>query len=39
MELRGLNFYIHDSVIESYIPTIGLPILQQENMWTYPRNK
>ncbi len=31
MKLRGLspNSYIH-----LYIPTVGLPILLQENMWT-----
>ncbi len=31
-ELRGLspNFHIHVSVSDSYIPTIGLPILLQE---------
>ena len=35
-ELRGLsfNFHIHVSVSDLYIPTIGLPILLQENMWT-----
>jgi hypothetical protein len=39
-ELRGLNpnFYIHVSVSDLYIPTIGLPILSQENMWTDPGN-
>ncbi len=26
------------SVNDIYIPTIGLPILQQENMWTDPGN-
>jgi len=33
-ELRGLspNFHIHVSVSDLYIPTIGLPILLQENM-------
>jgi hypothetical protein len=32
-ELCGLspNFYIHVSVSDLYIPTIGLPILLQEN--------
>jgi hypothetical protein len=37
-ELRGHspNFHIHVSVNHLYIPTIGLPILLQENMWTYP---
>ncbi len=36
-ELRGLSpsFHIHVSVSDyTYIPTIGLPILLQENMWT-----
>jgi hypothetical protein len=35
-ELRGRspNFHIHVSVSDLYIPTIGLPILLQENMWT-----
>jgi hypothetical protein len=35
-EFRGLipNFHIHVSVSDLYISTIGLPILQQENMWT-----
>ncbi len=39
-ELRSLspNFHIHVSVSDLYIPTIGLPILRQENMWTYPGN-
>jgi hypothetical protein len=39
-ELRGLspNFYIHVSVSDLYNPTIGLPILLQENMWTDPGN-
>ncbi len=39
-ELRGLshNFHIHVSVSDLYSPTIGLPILLQENMWTDPRN-
>jgi hypothetical protein len=37
-ELRGhsLNFHILVSVGDLYIPTIDLPILLQENMWTYP---
>jgi hypothetical protein len=30
------NFRIHVSVSDLYIPTIGLPILVQENMWTDP---
>jgi hypothetical protein len=36
MKLRGLvpNSYIHISVSDLYIPTIGLPILLQENRWT-----
>jgi hypothetical protein len=36
MELRGLspNFHIHVSVSDLYIPTIGLPILLPETMWT-----
>ncbi len=39
-ELRGLspNFTIHVSVSDLYIPPVGLPILQQENMWTDPGN-
>ncbi len=39
-ELRGLspNFHIHESVSDLYIPTIGLPILLQENLWTDPGN-
>jgi hypothetical protein len=38
MKLRGLvpNSYIHVSVSDLYIPTIGLPILLQENRWTDP---
>ncbi len=37
-ELHALspNFHIHVSVSDLYIPTIGLPILLQENMWTDP---
>jgi hypothetical protein len=37
-ELRDLspNFHIHVSVSDLYIPTIGLPILQQENRWNDP---
>ncbi len=27
---RGLDFYIHASVSDLYIPTIGLPILLEE---------
>jgi hypothetical protein len=39
-ELRGLspNFHIHVSVSDLNIPTTGLPILLQENMWTDPGN-
>jgi hypothetical protein len=39
-ELRVLspNLYIHVAVSDLYIPTIGLPILRQENMWTNPGN-
>jgi hypothetical protein len=40
-ELRGSsvpNFHIHESVSDSYIPAISLPILLQENMWTEPKN-
>jgi hypothetical protein len=32
------NFHIHVSVRDLYIPTIGLPILLQENVWTDPGN-
>jgi hypothetical protein len=34
------NFRIHShvSVSDLYIPTIGLPVLPQENMWNVPRN-
>ncbi len=37
-ELRDLshNYYIHVSVSDLYITTIGLPFLLQENMWTAP---
>jgi hypothetical protein len=37
-ELCGLSpdFHIHVSVSDLYIPTIGLPILLQEIMWTDP---
>ncbi len=37
-ELHGLspNFHVHVSVSNLYIPTIGLPVLLQENMWTDP---
>jgi hypothetical protein len=39
-ELGGLspNFHIHVSVSDLYFPTIRLPILLQENMWTDPEN-
>jgi hypothetical protein len=39
-ELRGVspNFHIHVSVSNSYIPSSGLPILLQENIWTDSRN-
>ncbi len=39
-QLCGLspNFPIHVSVSDFYIPTIGLPILLQEKMWTDPGN-
>jgi hypothetical protein len=39
-EMRGHspNFHIHVSVSDFYIPTIDLPILLQENMWTDPGN-
>ncbi len=38
--MRGVspNFHIHVSVSDLYIPRIGLPILLQENMWTYSGN-
>ncbi len=29
---------LYVSVSDLYIPTIGLPILLQENMWTHPGN-
>ncbi len=32
------NFHNHLSVSNFYIPTIDLPILLQENMWTDPGN-
>ena len=32
------NFNIHVSGSDLYIPTIGLPILLQENIWADPRN-
>jgi hypothetical protein len=38
--LHGLNpnFHTHVSVSDLYIPTIGLSILLQENIWTDPGN-
>jgi hypothetical protein len=41
MKLRCLvpNSYIHVSVSDLYISTIGLPILLQINRWTDRRNK
>ncbi len=33
------NFHVHVSVSDLYIPTIDLPILLQEDMWTDPGNK
>jgi hypothetical protein len=40
MKLRGLvlDSYIHVSVSDFYIPTIGMPILLHENRWTYQGN-
>jgi hypothetical protein len=32
------NSYMHVSVSDLYIHTIGLPILLQENRWTYREN-
>ncbi len=32
------TFNIHVSGSDLYIPTIGLPILLQENIWADPRN-
>jgi hypothetical protein len=39
-ELRGVspNFHNDVSVSSLYIPTMGLPILLQENMWSDPGN-
>ncbi len=39
-KLRGLgpNFHFNVSVSDLYIPTVGLPILLQERMWTYSGN-
>ncbi len=34
----GHNFHSHVSVNDLYIPTIVLPILLQENMWSDPEN-
>jgi hypothetical protein len=33
-----LKFHIHVSVSNLCIPTIDLPLLLQENMWTDPKN-
>jgi hypothetical protein len=40
-ELRGLipNFHIHVSLRYFYIPSIGRPILLQENMWSDSGNR
>jgi hypothetical protein len=38
MARLSLNFHIHVSVSDLYIPTIGLPILLQEKVWTDPEN-
>jgi hypothetical protein len=40
MKLRGLvpSSYIYISVGDLYIPMISLPILLQENRWTYRGN-
>ncbi len=35
---RSPNFHIHVSVSDLYIPTMDLPILLQENIWTDPGN-
>ncbi len=35
---RSPNFHIHVSVSNLYSPTIGLPVLLLENMWTDPGN-
>ncbi len=32
------NFHIHVPVRDLYIPTIDLPILLQDNIWTDPKN-
>ncbi len=39
-ELCGLSpdFHVHVSVSDLHIPTIGLPILLEEIMWTNPGN-
>ncbi len=34
MRAHSPNFHINVSVSDLYIPTIDLPILLQENMWT-----
>jgi hypothetical protein len=40
MKLRELspNSYLYVFVSDLHFPTIGLPILLQENMWTDPGN-
>jgi hypothetical protein len=37
-ELRCLSPHFHINVSVSYFPTIGLPILLQDNTWTGPGN-
>jgi hypothetical protein len=39
-ELLGfrINFHIHVPVSDQYFPTIGLPILLQQNRWTEGEN-
>ncbi len=37
-ELRDLSPNYYFSVCDLYIPTIGLPIVLQENSWTDPGN-
>jgi hypothetical protein len=39
-DFRGLspNFHIHVFLSDLYLPAIGLPMLLQENKWTYPGN-
>jgi hypothetical protein len=38
MHGHSLSFHIHVYVSDICIPTIDLPILLQENMWTNPGN-